>query len=289
MPLPTFHEIRIENTNACGYRCVMCPREKQTRSLGYMSIEDFDLVVDRVGPSKEQVHLHGFGEPLLDRSLIQKIQRLKRRAPKSHSLIFSTLGVKIPDFEALATSGLDQLIVSFYGYSREPYAKIHGFDGFDRVKANLERLSAAIKDANSSLKVNLKIPSPKFSSTSLPLAFPSDLAAFCEWAENLKLEINFWPSVHNYGNGRSFNKPTPNVLCPVVEGRRKNILNITWDLFVIPCCFDFNATIRFGNLREKSLEEIFSGSEYLQFVIAHRSRAIEGYPVCENCEKNDYQ
>jgi MoaA/NifB/PqqE/SkfB family radical SAM enzyme len=267
----------------------MCPREKQTRALGYMSVEDFGLVVDRVGPKEQQVHLHGFGEPLLDRSLTLKIQRLKKEAPKCHSLIFSTLGVKIPDVDAIATSGLDQLIVSFYGFEREGYAKIHGFDGFERAKTNLERLSRAIKEAKSPLKINLKIPSPNFSTTTLPLAFPPDLAAFCEWAENLSVEISYWPAVHNYGNGRSFNKAAPNVLCPVVEGRRKNILNITWDLFVIPCCFDFNATIRFGNLREKSLEEIFSGPEYLQFVIAHRSGATEGYPVCENCEKNDYQ
>jgi MoaA/NifB/PqqE/SkfB family radical SAM enzyme len=288
MPLPLFEEIRIENTNSCGYRCVMCPREKLTRSLGYMSVEDFELVLDRVGPKEEQVHLHGFGEPLLDRSLVQKIKRLKAKAPKSQSLIFSTLGVKIPDIEALATSGLDQIIVSFYGFSRESYAKIHGFDGLDRVKTNLERLSAAIQEARSPLQICLKIPSPNFSTSALPVAMPPDMAAFCQWAENLNLDLGYWSRAHNYGNGRSFNKPDPDLLCPVVGGRRKNILNITWDLFVIPCCFDFNATIRFGNLRDQSLEEIFSGPEYQRFVIAHRSGAADDYPVCATCEKQDY-
>lgn len=287
MPIPQFQELRIENTNACGYRCVMCPREKQTRQIGYMSIDDFDLVLDRVGPFQGQVHLHGFGEPLLDRSLLQKLKRLKQKSPKSHSLIFTTLGVKIPDFHALACSGLDQLNVSLYGFSKEGYAAIHGFDGFERVKSNLEHLTRAIADTYSPLKIFLKLPSPQLSST-LPVAFPPETVDFCKWAEEMGLVIGYWPAPHNYGDGRNYNQPARNVLCPVIDGMRKNILNVTWDLSVIPCCYDFNATIRFGNLREKSLEEIFSGPEYLQFVIAHRSGATEAYKVCENCEKNDY-
>ena len=287
MPIPQFHEIRIENTNACGYKCIMCPREKQTRQIGYMSLDDFNLVLDRVGPFQGQVHLHGFGEPLLDRSLVLKLKQLKTKSPKSHSLIFSTLGVKIQDFHALATSGLDQLNVSLYGFSRDGYAKVHGYDGFERVKSNLEHLCQALKETNSPLKVYLKVPSPNLSS-SLPIALADEAVNFCKWAESMGLTGGFWPAVHNYGDGRSFNKPAPNVLCPVIAGLRKGILNITWDLSVIPCCFDFNATIRFGNLREKSLEEIFSGPEYLRFVLAHQSGALEQYPVCENCEKHDY-
>ena len=78
-------------------------------------------------------------------------------------------------------------------------------------------------------------------------------------------------------------------MCSVISGKRENILNITWDLNVIPCCYDFNATIPFGNLRKQSLEEIFSSSEYLTFVFAHRTDNLAAYPVCQNCEKSDYK
>jgi MoaA/NifB/PqqE/SkfB family radical SAM enzyme len=264
----------------------MCPREKQTRQIGYMSLDDFSLVLDRVGPFDGSFHLHGFGEPLLDRSLVQKIRRLKEKSPRSQATIFSTLGVRIPDFAALAGSGLDRLNISLYGFSRDGYTKIHGFDGFERVKSNLQLLSQAMKETGSPLEVHVKIPSPNLAS-SLPVAFPPETVAFCRWVEDLGLKIAVWPSVHNFGDGRGFNRPASDVLCPVVQGRRRNILNITWDLFVIPCCFDFNATIRFGNLRERSLEQIFSGPEYLEFLIAHRSGDTMAYPVCENCEKMD--
>lgn len=286
---PDFHEIRIENTNACGYSCVMCPREKQTRSIGRMSLEDFSLVLDRIGSFEKSVHLHGFGEPLLDRSLPEKIQILKQKWPKASSTIFSTLGVRLSKeaFRSLAAAGLGELNVSLYGFTRESYARVHGVDGFERVQANLKVLSEAIKESGSSLKVHVKVPSPDLSS-SLPLSSQQEGVHFCTWVQSLGFEVAVWPALHNYGDGRSFNAPGKGKLCPVIEGKRKKILNITWDLAVIPCCFDFNATIRFGNLRRQSLDEIFSSPEYLSFTIAHRTDALTNYPVCIGCEKKDW-
>ena len=75
----------------------MCPREKLTRPIGYMSLDDFSLVFDRIGPFHGDVHLHGFGEPLLDRQLIEKIGMLKKKSPMSRSLIYSTLGVRLKE------------------------------------------------------------------------------------------------------------------------------------------------------------------------------------------------
>ena len=108
------------------------------------------------------------------------------------------------------------------------------------------------------------------------------------WVKGLGFELHEWAYVHNYSSGRSYNQPNQERMCPVIDGKRKNILNITWDLNVIPCCFDFNATIRFGNLRNQTLEEIFLSPEYLSFVIAHKSNELSAYSVCQNCEKHDY-
>lgn len=282
-----FEEIRIENTNACGYRCVMCPREKLDRPLGYMTRDDFSLILDRLGSFEGRVHLHGFGEPLLDRSLLEKIRLLKRCWPKSSSYIFSTLGVKNIDWEELAISGLDYLNVSMYGFARQTYKNVHGVDRFDLVRDNLEQLAEAIAQKGSFLKVYVKIPSLEVSST-LPIAFPHQAKSLVQWIEELGFTIAIWPKVHNYGDGRQFNMAQTERLCPVIEGSRSNILNITWDLNVIPCGLDYNATIRFGSLKKQSLEEIFSSPEYLRFVLSHKSNALSDYPVCMGCDKMDY-
>jgi radical SAM protein with 4Fe4S-binding SPASM domain len=288
--VPFFEEIHIENTNSCGYRCVMCPRDLHTRKIGFMTPEDFSVILDRINLFKGLFHLHGFGEPLLDRKLSLKVELLKKKFPSASTLIFSTLGVKLKEncFQKLAEAGLDDLVISFYGFSKESYQKIHGFDGFDLAKKNLQLLSNVMKLPGHFIRAYIKIPAETFSST-LPIASSSDKKAFCLWAEDLGFEIREWSYVHNYGDGRNYNTPKEDKICPVIQGKRKNILNITWNLDVIPCCYDFNATIRFGNLREATLEKIFSSKQYFDFVLAHKLNNLSRYSPCLNCEKNDYE
>lgn len=289
MSIPLFQEIHIENTNSCGYKCAMCPRESQTRRIGFMSQEDFSLVLERIGPFQGIFHLHGFGEPLLDRQLVFKLEELKKKCPSSLSLIFSTLGVRVAQdhFEKLLEAGLSRIVISLYGFTQEDYKKIHGYNGFELVKRNLQLLSNAMKRFPNCAAI-LKIPASVLSSP-LPIAEPSEKTDFCKWAKQLGFVIGEWGYVHNYSSGRNYNTPSSERICPVISGKRKSILNITWDLNVIPCCYDFNATIPFGNLRNQSLEEIFSSPEYLAFVIAHQTGDITAYPACQNCEKRDYE
>lgn len=288
MGIPFFEEIHIENTNSCGYKCAMCPRESHTRQIGYMSVEDFSIVLDRIGMHRGVVHLHGFGEPLLDRQLVPKVSALKKRWPDACALIFSTLGVRVQNgyFLKLLDAGLDALVISMYGFTQEDYAKIHGYDGFEKVKQNLTLLSEAKKQFHN-FKATVKIPS-EILSPQLPIAEPPEKLEFCHWAQSLGYDLGKWNYLHNYSDGRHYNLPNEERLCPVLSGNRRNILNITWDLKVIPCCYDYNTTIPFGDLRTQSLEQIFSSPEYLSFVLAHQTGKLDSYPICQNCEKEDY-
>lgn len=289
MSLPTFQEIHIENTNSCGYKCIMCPRESQTRRIGYMSLSDLRLVLERIGTFEGVFHLHGFGEPLLDRHLPQKVAMIREHSPSSRSMIFSTLGVRVKEnlFNELLEAGLSAVVVSLYGFNPIDYKNIHGYDGFELVKKNLLLLAQARQLHPGRLKSIIKIPSQNIRST-LPIGEPPERAEFCKWAEGLGFEIGHWGYVHNYSDGRHYNLPETEQMCPVIDGKRRNILNITWDLDVIPCCYDYNATIPFGNLRQQTMEEIFSSPEYLSFVLAHKSGDLSAYPICMNCEKRDY-
>lgn len=283
-----FKEIRIENTNRCGYKCLMCPREKHDRTQGMMSVEDFQIVLERVGLFEGEMHLHGFGEPLLDRHLPDKVRLVKERMPKAKTVVFSTLGVpfKEPYFSSLAEAGLTAIFVSCYGYNPDTYKKVHGVDQFHRLKENLRILSEVRKKNNNCPHV-LVMPSSDEMLYTLS-SQKDDRKAFQEWVESLGIPFTFERQLHNYGDGREYNIPKEERLCPVIRDRRRSILQVTWDLNVIPCCYDFNATIRFGNLRESSLEEIFSSKAFFQFSLAHLTQNLRDYKVCQNCEKDQY-
>ena len=295
MGIPSFQEIHIEGTNACRYKCFMCPREELTRSIGHMPLEDFSLILERVGPFEGIVHLHGFGESLLDRAFLSKIEQLKQRNPKACAVVFSTLGVRLQEtfFFKMIEAGLDKLAISLYGFSEESYTRVHGFNGLALVKHNLETLARAMQTSNNkSFSAYIKVPGESVSSA-LPLASSkkvdkTEKAEFCHWAEGLGFTIREWSYLHNYGDGRSYNPPGER-MCPVIQGKRKHILNVAWNLDILPCAYDFNGAIRFGNLKTHSLEEIFSSPEYFSFLLAHTTKDLSSYKICQSCEKTDYE
>lgn len=276
--LPVFREIRIENTNLCGHSCFFCPREKLTRPRGIMPVADFQLVLERVSASLPdftgQVHLHGFGEPLLDRDLPEKIRRTREKWPNCWPWITSTLGVRVPEsyLEALADAGLRLLKVSVYGRDRASYRKIHGVDLFDTAMANLEILRAAA--ARTGLSIDTK-------------------DAFADIEERIGevRPTNRKRLLHNYGQGRTYNPPGlgPDRVCSIVAGHRREILVVTWDLNVVPCSFDFDATVVFGNLRETTLEAVFDSPAHHAFIAAHRAGLGGRHAVCANCDAGPFR
>lgn len=275
-----YDEIRIENTNLCGYKCYFCPREELTRQKGVMPVEDLVTIISQIGDYRGSVDLHGFGEPLLDTDLPQKIGLIKSSWPHSKARIISTLGLSLSDesFKQIVNSGLDTLEVSFYGIDRESYKKSHGVDKFELVRSNLTLISNLIKESNSSLEVVIR---------DLPI-IDSDSDQRKEidsWLLGLGVNKVSKHNMHNYGGGREYNQPPKEGVCSVVWGYRKRVLQITWDLNIIPCCFDSNSTVIFGNLRESSLAKIFQNERYIEFINSHKDNNLTGYPVCEKCER----
>ncbi len=275
-----YDEIRIENTNLCGYKCYFCPREELTRTKGVMPVEDLVTIISQIGDYRGSVDLHGFGEPLLDTDLPQKVGLIKSSWPHSKARIISTLGLSLSDesFKQIVNSGLDTLEVSFYGIDRESYKKSHGVDKFELVRSNLTLISNLIKESNSSLEIVIR---------DLPI-IDSDSVKRKEidsWLSGLGVNKVSKHNMHNYGGGREYNQPPKEGVCSVVWGYRKRVLQITWDLNIIPCCFDSNSTVIFGNLRESSLAKIFQGERYIEFINSHKDNNLTSYPVCEKCER----
>lgn len=281
-----FSEIRIENTNRCGYHCFFCPRDELTREQGFMPLEDLSLILDRVGTHSELVDLHGFGEPLLDKLLPEKIALIAARWPSAEPRFYSTLGVKVaPDyFTRLAEAGLRHVEVSFYGFDAPSYREAHGADRYEVARENLTRLCEAQRASGGRLNVVVRA-FPKHDTIRQPGSTPERLAEFEHWLDDLGVNVLRERDLHNYGGGREYNTAGRGTPCSVVWGYRRRVLQVTWDLWVLPCCFDFNAEVRFGNLRSQSLAEIFSAPAYTEFIARHVEDRLESYPVCLKCER----
>lgn len=283
--VPDFEEIRIENTNLCGYRCHFCPREAMTRIKGIMPLADLAVVLERVGQHRGRVDLHGFGEPLLDPQLPERVRLVRGCWPESRPTVYSTLGVPVAGeyFDRLLGAGLGELEVSFYGHDADSYAAAHGVRRYELALANLERLAAAAS-AHPGFALVLRDP-PRAVHAGQVSAEADPIAEFQKKWSQRGLRI-VGRELHNFGGGRRYN-PAGTAICSVVWGYRKRVLQVTWDLKVIPCCFDFNASISLGDLRLQSLGEIYSSSFYRAFIEAHIAGRLDDYAACAACERCD--
>ncbi|MEK6833686.1 MAG: radical SAM protein, partial [Nanoarchaeota archaeon] len=122
--------VDIGTTNLCNAACIMCPHSK-LKKMGTMDMNLYKKIIDNCSKLNIRIiTLSFFGEPFLDKQLIEKIKYAKEKGMfvafySNASLITKELAKDIID------SGLDGITISFDGYSKETYEKIRKKLKFD--------------------------------------------------------------------------------------------------------------------------------------------------------------
>ena len=137
--------LQIEITNLCNLRCKMCPRERDFRKSGIkpgsMPFDIFDQILRGWIRHIFQIHLFGYGEPLLAPELPKMIEYAKKHGVPY--ITFTTNGHPLHGevAEAIACSELDELRVSIDGSDEQGYQSIRGAP-LENVKQNLKAFRA---------------------------------------------------------------------------------------------------------------------------------------------------
>lgn len=267
-------EVRYEVSDHCNATCIFCPRDKHTRPHGVMDTEAYKRSIDEVAElGAEQVVLTGFGEPMLDRQLEEKIRYAKSKGLRTY-IITNGSALTPKRANGLLLAGLDEMRVSFYGMSPETYnAVMRGLD-FHRTVKNLLNFLAVRKALGIDCKVQLSY-----------LILPEnerDTDAFRLAWEPLVDYIEIWKP-HNFGDGKDFRAR---------QGKKKSCgrpqngpLQIQWNGEVIPCCYDYNNQIVLGNAFEETVPDILRGERYEALREAHKNGDFGRFPYCDQCDQ----
>ena len=271
-------EVRIENTVHCNAHCCMCPREKLTRKKGFMGLDTFKNIIDQsVGLGVKSIHVHGFGEPLLDKYIFDKIAYasiydLKTYMVTNGSLLDEEKAIK------LCKSGLSGINITFSGMKKNTYESICKGLNFE----------STLNNVLSFFKTKEKLGS-KTPNIYLTFVFQEknqdEKEKFLETFQDLADDIKISP-VHNYGDGKKYHKvekTIDRISCGDVFFL--HAFQILWDGRVVPCCLDVDGEIVFGNVHEKSLIDIWQGKKFVQFRKNHLDKKFENYRLCDNCEQ----
>lgn len=312
---PDVKKIYMEPTTSCNYSCVTCIRHSWGDEIGHMPWPVFEkLIIDMAElPDLKAVHFGGFGEPLSHPKIIEMITACKEKGYNvemitNGSLLTTEVATKLIDI------GLDWIFVSLDGPDEDYFSRIRPGASFEDVTHNIRMLQNLKKKMNKltpQLGIEFVATKTNFSKLSMMRGIVDGLGAnrfiisnVLPYHESMKDEIIYNEDVNLEGFGWESPflsmKAAPNFklrtqrTCKFVEDKA---LVITYQGDVSPCyafmhtynCYIFGReksmlAHSFGNIANKSLQEIWSDPKYAVFRWTARNAQ---YPSCVDCRQAD--
>ncbi len=286
----------IETTNACNMRCVMCPRTTMmTRPVETLDMDIFKKIVDEIGPFSEDewrkweefcaayygiakddmsenhfflyviprvLVLHGYGDPLLDIKMPDRVDMLTKKGIPSY-FSCNPANIDIDRTARIFEKGLAYIKFSIESIDNVTHKKIRGsasdFTGsYRKIKELL-----TIKNKNN-YKTTIVI-------TML------DLSGSAQEEEFRKLKDHFdGLGVYIYLKSQDQKWYSDKIQKRTRSLHWIEFCQFPWSSMTIKsngeaamCVEDFNNEIILGDVRRKSLHEIWNGPEYAEFRKTH--------------------
>jgi hypothetical protein len=279
LPLPSM--MMIENTNLCNAECVMCPRELLSRKRGFMDLGLFEKLIREVSGLKRKpvTHLHGFGEPMLDKLLPERIRLAKAYGIKHTYIVSNASLLSSETSRKIIDAGLDKMKISFYGTDEESYNTTMKRLDFEVTFQNIKDFLRIRKE--------MKRRHPRLILQYLPTeanhARTNEFRALWEPLIDEKagdcLNVT---ALHNYGGGRGYNQMGKKIVSVCYFPWTS--MSVLWDGRVVTCCMDSNGVQVLGDLNSQTVKEVWTGPALTDVRDDFRKLQYDAYPVCRSCD-----
>ncbi|MEL7222003.1 MAG: radical SAM/SPASM domain-containing protein [Bacteroidota bacterium] len=285
--------VNFEPTTACNLRCPECPSglRQFSRPTGNLKADFFRASIDEMAQHLLYLIFYFQGEPYINPDFLDMVAHAR---DKGIYTITSTNGHFLNDANSRRTieSGLDRLIISIDGTTQEVYEQYRKAGKLEVVLQgvrNIVKWKKQLRSATPHIVIQFLVVKPN----------EHQISGIRKLADELGVDaLSFKTAqVYDYEFG--------NPLIPTAEGlsRYRQLPDgryapkakidshcwklwhgtvVTWDGRVVPCCFDKDAQHQLGDLKEKSLRDIWYGKRYQAF----RKTLFKGrdqIDICTNC------
>ncbi|MDD3322133.1 MAG: radical SAM protein [Paludibacter sp.] len=274
-----FKKIYIEITNCCNFNCSFC--FKTARKRKFMSLDEFQIIVDKIRPFTNYIYLHVLGEPLLHPQF-EEILTIAKKADLNVN-ITTNGGLIEKQKETLLKHSIRQVNISLH--DAEENIKPENWENYlnsilDFSVLVAEKTYISLRLWNSSNKDSEIFNDVCLSKIASTFNLNNEYLSSEIKGNGLKLSDHIflqraprfdWPDEKNQS---SETKKTCYAL--------RDHIAILADGQVVPCCLDADANLKLGDIFTEELGDILE---------KERSRAIKkGFqegkavePFCSSC------
>lgn len=262
----------LEITNHCNLDCVFCP--KTERAKHRLSLDEFELLTDRLMGKVEFLYFHLMGEPFLHPLLPQFIQIARQ---KNFIPVLTTNGTLLSKAQGVIEARPHKIQISLH--SHEGNAKEHPEEYIHQV------MTFAQEAASQGILIVLRLWNEGGYDTTND--YIQDLIAQYQprpWTQRhdgWKLSKNLYieyDRMFEWPDAKRAELDAMDVFCYAL----RNQLGVLVDGSVVPCCLDHAGDVTLGNLFNQSLDEILQSprATALYDGFTHH-KAVE--PLCQRC------
>ncbi len=252
----------IESTNACNLKCKMCMRNFLTEDIGRMDLDTYSKIFDNYTPTS--IKLNWRGEPLLNKQLPLFVQFAKGRGVHEVSLNTNGLLITKDLIRHLSEAGLDWIIFSVDGATKETYEEIRQGGDFNKLLQNI-RLTYHYFTGKVRIQI-CKQPANEYELLKWR-------AKFEPYADKLRIG-----KLHDPQGKHGYKIEIPKS-CTSFWQR----LAIGWNGDIYPCCSDYQGKWKLGNINNTTIYDAWHSNRmsYFRYQLSQHGRSA--VPPCRNC------
>lgn len=273
--------VQFQTLSTCNARCIFCPHGQTPKEVPHGRMDDALIakIVDECsGHFMSRISPYLTNEPLLDDRMpriLADITRRKRPGTKTKINSNASLLSKEMSKEIIA-SGLNNLWISVNGYSPETYRASMGLD-LNKTLANIDNF-LDIRDRMGKKR-------PKIVITTLRTKLVEDELDYARkhWEER-DVVFNIHHMDNRAGEVIADHRPKDEPLklkrhCDLFLKQAYIVEN--GDLII--CCHDWRQSVVVGNIREKSIAEVWNSEHFVSLIRQYFAGDFSNLEICRTC------
>jgi radical SAM protein with 4Fe4S-binding SPASM domain len=282
--LPTI--IRIEPTNKCNLRCIMCPTgQDNDRPTGFMDLNLYKKIIDEAStfPHLTWLILYLGGEPLLHKDLPEMVKLAKSKGLYCRFNTNATL-LNRDNMEALLKSGLDSIVFSFDDVSPAEYEATRRNAKYSKTLSSIIQFLELKRELNKYLPLVTVFSVTLRKNDDKPLVISQNFRELFGYYDIQNLEniyAGLWAG--DFASNKLYNYEKPKLKTYKDCSMLWNNFTINWQGDVVPCCYDLKYDCILGNVRDNTIAEIWNSDKVVNMRKLIKNREYDSIKLCSNC------